>query len=365
MSNHPIPSSSLITAAGLLAFVFAGSAGAAVPNLGVDAALSLAKASPDTACGSDDSRASTETPENLCRSGTSSAVSGNGPWTWTCSDGRHTSKCSANEGAHYTYRTVDYPGSSLTIIWGLDDFGHVSGEYQSGDTTSHAWTYRNGQFAALDPGGLFGGHFSAAGGPNDLGTLYGAYADASGLQHGFQVRWGNGETVDFAGHLNSNVDGINVFGAIAGVYWDSDGLYHGILRRNGRDIAVDAPGSRETYPLGIDSGGEIVGYWNTQPGVQRGFLRAANGRFSTIDVPLAGVTDTIVFAINDVGQVIGYYSDANGDLHGFIEQRGRFTYLDMPGAAFTIPTQINNFGVIAGEYYDADFKVHGFVATPW
>ena len=364
MSNHPVLQNRLSRIAGLCALVFAGTAGAVGPLPGTVSHLAATAQASDNACGSDNARALTDSPQNLCRTGSASAVSGNGPWTWTCTDDARVSRCGANDSVHYTYRTVDYPGSSLTIIWGLDDFGDVSGEFQAGDTTSHAWTYHNGHFIALDPGGLFGDNFSAAGGPNDLGTLYGGYADDTGLQHGFQICWGRAETIDFPGHLNSNVDGINVYGAIAGVYWDADGLFHGILRRNGRDTQVNVPGSAETYPLGIDNGGEIVGYWNTTPGVQQGFYRSASGRFTTLNVPVAGATDTLPFGINDVGQITGYYSDAAGGLHGFIEQRGRFTYLDVPGAALTIPTQINNRGVIAGQYYDADYNVHGFVATP-
>jgi uncharacterized membrane protein len=273
----------------------------------------------------------------------------------------------ANVSATYSYQTVDYPGASLTIIWGLNDFGQISGEYQTGGAPpSHAWAYRDGHFETLDPDGLFGDRKAAAGGPNDLGTLYGAYADASTHEHGFMIPWwGQVETVDFPGHLNSNVDGINLFGAIAGVYWDADGAFHGMLRRYGRDTPIDVPGAHETYPLGIGNSGEIVGYWDDDPASTHGFYRGTNGRFSSIDVPLAGPGGTVAFSINDVGQITGYYTNPAGALHGFIEKNGKFTYVDVPGALYTIPTQINNFGVIAGQYFDTTGKRHGFVATPW
>src|SRR5690349_4566602 len=78
----------------------------------------------------------------------------------------------------YTYQTLDYPGASGTILWGLDDFGNLAGQYNASGHPGHAMAYRHGRFESLDPGGLFGDRFSAAGGPNDFGTLFGGYTDA-------------------------------------------------------------------------------------------------------------------------------------------------------------------------------------------
>ncbi|HEY0230467.1 MAG TPA: hypothetical protein VGC55_04365 [Dokdonella sp.] len=271
----------------------------------------------------------------------------------------------ANFSANYTYQTLDYPGASSTIIWGLNDFGELAGQYSMNGLPSHAMAYRNGRFESLDPDGLFDDRTSAAGGPTEFGMLFGAYTDPSQRQHGFLLHGSQVETVDFPGHLNANVDGVSPFGAIAGVYWDADGVFHGMLRRYGHDTPIDVAGARDTYPLGINADGEIVGYWDNDPAEVRGFRRSANGQFSWIDVPSAGPGGTVAFAVNDVGQTAGYYVDSAGLIHGFIEARGRFKTLDMPGVAATIVTAINNFGVIAGEYFDATGKRHGFVATPW
>ena len=269
----------------------------------------------------------------------------------------------AGGSATYTYRTLDYPGSSLTIFWGINDFGELAGQFSINGGTSHAMVYRHGQFEALDPHGVLGAYFSAAGGPNDLGTTYGGYADATGLQHGFLIQGKHLETIDFPGHLNSNVDGLNAFGAIAAVYWDADGVYHGVLRRgHGFDTPINVAGARDTYPLGLNGNAEVVGYSDTDPAVPHGFYRSANGQFSTIDVPKA--SSTVVFAINDPGQIAGYYVDASGTFHGFVETQKQFHNIDVPGAAATFATAINNFGVIAGEYLDATGHRHGFIATP-
>lgn len=84
------------------------------------------------ACGTANGRVFNTAPlSNLCISGTSSALSGTGPWTWTCNgeEGGANASCSANiasfaltfaAGAHgsltgTTSQTINYGGSATTI----------------------------------------------------------------------------------------------------------------------------------------------------------------------------------------------------------------------------------------------------------
>lgn len=343
MSNSPFSHDRLITAAGLFALAYAGFG-------------SIAFASPQT--------------------GTPSSAPGAAPYLTACSGlhadtpagapatpcGQAASAANFASDVTYTYQTFDYPNASKTILWGINDFNELSGQYTVGNGTPHAMVYRHGRFEPLEPDTL-GTYFSAGGGPNDFGTTYGAYADASGLQHGFLIQGGHFSTIDFSGHLNSNVDQVNLSGTMAGVFWDADGAFHGVLRQgHDHDTPIDVAGARETYPLGINDRDEIVGYWDTDPNQTHGFYRNADGQFAMIDVPSASAT--AAFEINDEGQIVGYYIDAAGDIHGFIQVRGKFQYLNVPGAAATVATAINNLGVIAGEYFDDAGGRHGFVATP-
>ena len=259
-----------------------------------------------------------------------------------------------------TYRTMDFPGGSSTIIWGLNDRDELAGQYAVGGGTSHAMTYRHGKFEALAPARL-GNAFSAAGGPGDDGTSWGGFADATGVQHGFVLRNGRFETVDFRGHLNSNIDAVDDCGRLLGVYWDADGAFHGMLSQHGNETPFDVDGARDTYPLGMNGAGDSVGYWDADGATTHGYLRQANGRVTTIDVPAA--VATVAFAINDRGQVAGYYADAAGGLHGFVKTGQHVQQLDVPTGVATIVTTINNHGSVAGEYFDAAGVRHGFVAT--
>jgi uncharacterized membrane protein len=369
MSNQHACHRRLTHAAGLLLLTFAASAGAAVPDLLASTAASAGAAASESACGSDDARALAGAPQDLCRSGTPSAVSGTGPWSWTCSEGRQKTHCGSNAAAHFNYQAFDYPDATRTIFWGINDFGDIAGEYRIGGTISHAVLFRNGRFEPLDPDGLFGDRYSAAGGPNDFGTVIGYYTDASATpaQHGFVMRWGQVETVDIPGHLDVNLNGVNLFGAVVGMYWDADHLFHGFERSFGHDTFIDVPGAFGTVPIAIGDKGDIVGAWYVNDFKHlRGFYRSPKGELSMIDVPIAGPVGTNPYGINNAGQIVGCYADAAGVFHGFIRQKnGQFQYFDVPGAVSTFPTSINNFGVIAGEYHDASNLVHAFVATPW
>ena len=90
----------------------------------------------------------------------------------------------------------------------------------------------------------------------------------------------------------------------------------------------------------------------------RGFL-LDRGRFTRIDVP--GAAQTQAFGINARGVVVGEYTDSAGKVHGFRWDRGRFTTVDIPGAALTSVADINSGGQMVGVYADPTGAVHGFL----
>ena len=78
----------------------------------------------------------------------------------------------------------------------------------------------------------------------------------------------------------------------------------GFLLERGRYTRFDAPGAvQQTNALGINNRGVIVGKYTDAAGVQHGFRRDTHGRFTTIDVP--GAAATHLNKLNDRGQVVG------------------------------------------------------------
>jgi uncharacterized membrane protein len=94
----------------------------------------------------------------------------------------------------------------------------------------------------------------------------------------------------------------------------------------------------------------VVGAYWQDDGTAHGYLWD-RGRFTTIDVPGAAVTQPL--DINDRGQVVGFYLDdltgRPGSIHGYLWERGRLVTIDAPDAPVTLPFDINNRGQIVGQ----------------
>lgn len=82
------------------------------------------------------------------------------------------------------------------------------------------------------------------------------------------------------------------------------------------------------------------------PEYGHGFM-LTGGRFTTIDVPGAAPAQTLARGINAVGQIVGGYIDTARHYHGFLLTNGRFTTIDIPNAR-PLPTGINTVGQIVG-----------------
>src|SRR5262249_42562644 len=52
--------------------------------------------------------------------------------------------------SNYSYQTLDYPGSSQTIFWGINDFGELAGQFEINAGVAHAMAYRHGRFELID-----------------------------------------------------------------------------------------------------------------------------------------------------------------------------------------------------------------------
>jgi probable HAF family extracellular repeat protein/YD repeat-containing protein len=138
----------------------------------------------------------------------------------------------------------------------------------------------------------------------------------------------------------------------------------GFLLERGRYTRFDAPGAvQQTNALGINNRGVIVGKYTDAAGVQHGFRRDTHGRFTTIDVP--GAAATHLNKLNDRGQIVGrdHQSFQPGDgspFRGILLDGDRLVRIDGPGARQTQALGINNRGQVVGEYQTPDGKFHGF-----
>ncbi len=114
--------------------------------------------------------------------------------------------------------------------------------------------------------------------------------------------------------------------------------------------------------FGLNDVGQIVGF-STEPltGLQKGFLDD-KGVFSMINVP--GSPATIPYEINNAGEIVGtYLLPGRNENYGFIRSAaGVYTTFTFPGSSSTEFTGLNDKGQIVGGYTDAT-GFHNFLDT--
>ena len=88
----------------------------------------------------------------------------------------------ANETLHFP---IDPPGSTFTVLFGLNDRNWVVGRYVSSGVTHGLFFVPPNNFFTFD---YPGSSFTSLNGINDQGTICGRYVDAFGIAHGFLAR---------------------------------------------------------------------------------------------------------------------------------------------------------------------------------
>jgi hypothetical protein len=80
-------------------------------------------------------------------------------------------------------QTIDFPGSTSSQAFGLNDHGQVVGAYVDAAGAMHGFVLSKGQFQSIDD--PFGLGTTLVNGINDFGALVGFYVDAAGNTDGF------------------------------------------------------------------------------------------------------------------------------------------------------------------------------------
>ena len=215
---------------------------------------------------------------------------------------------------------------------------------------------------------------------NSNGAITGYYEDTKNVNHGF-LRTPDGTIITFdapgAGKVpnqapfpqGTSPQGINVNMAITGFYADANNLSHGFLRAaNGAFTTFDVPGALNTYAENINAAGTISGYYeDAEINHEHGFVRAANGAITTFDAPGALNTIVIFTGMTANGAITGNCDDQDGNLHGFLRSpNGNITVFDVYGSLLTAGegTTTTTDQTLAGFYADQNFVFHGLLRSP-
>ena len=270
--------------------------------------------------------------------------------------------------ADFKFKTIDVPGSTLTEANG-NSTKQIVGDYDDVDGNTHGFILdKKGTFRKVDAPNAIATLLNEV---NEEGRIVGTYLDSTRL-YGFVLDKGKITTLDPPGSIRSQGGGINEKGQIVGAYRTSDQKRHGYLWLNGVFASFNVPNDHPvlgTVPLGINDQGHVVGNFVELNGGQsnpnegrHGFL-LNKGIYTQLDFP--GAAFTIAQGINNEGQIVGQYFNDDGSGHGFLRsKKGVYTSIDIPDATFTAAFSINDEGEFVGSYEDVDGKTHGYAGSP-
>jgi hypothetical protein len=321
----------------------------------------------------------------------------------------------------FNYVSIDVPCSAFpsgaacpasgyavaTIANGINPGGDIVGSYTDGNSMSHGFLLRDGQFSTIDvdfpwaavtigvygisPGGDIVGRYRAK--PNTTADPNSAqYCDGTpACIKGFLYHLGKFSTVLYPGHPGAFAQRITPDGDIYGCLHDhntGNSMFGAAWLPSGEVSLIAGEGELADPTFGLSmsmnngatpDGSIIVGHYADMatPSHTHGFVvlndvlqqppaGAACYDISgtpCYDIPLSIFTQ--IWDINPGQQFVGTYKDSSGHQHGFLQLPDGSSpiQLDYPGAAATIAFGINPDGVIVGQY-SASGNVHGFAAVP-
>ena len=295
----------------------------------------------------------------------------------------------ANGSSRYHFTTLDN-AKDLTFnqLLGINDNGHIAGYFGSGAAghPNKGYLLRppfgQGNYQNLNfPGSVQ----TQVTGLNDEGVQVGFWstqnnANLTNNNFGFYLRNGRFHSVNFPTGDNATppVDqllGVNNHDVAVGFYTNAQGNNRGfeyniITHRFSRVLKPGAPAGTAGPSLtaaAINNRGDVAGFYTNSRGVTVAFLKYGYGRFLTLAV--RGASMTQAFGVNDRDEVVGSYTVGTGNnavMHGFTWRPGHgFTTVDDPhGIGTTIINGVNDRGDLVGFYTDSAGNTDGMLAVP-
>jgi hypothetical protein len=235
-----------------------------------------------------------------------------------------------------TYVNENFPGSRQTQVTGLNDLGVTVGFWSTQNTANmvnnnfgfyrvsghyHTVNFPTGDNASPQVDQLLG--------VNDRDVAVGFYTNGQGSNRGYTY---NIRTRSFtrvlvpgapAGEAGPSLTAaaINNSGDVAGFYAKSSSQTDAFLRlHSGRFITLAVPGASMTQAFGVNDRDEVVGAYTTGSGnnaATHGFTWRPGYGFRTVDDP-HGQGSTTINGVNDAGDLVGFYTDSAGNTDGML-----------------------------------------------
>ena len=296
---------------------------------------------------------------------------------------------STQSSSGYHFRTLnDDRDVTFNQLLGINNEGVIAGYFGSGAQGHPNKGYRlylpygQGNYASEN---FPGSRQTQVTGLNDLGVTVGFWSTQNNANmvnnnFGFYSADGRYHTVNFPTGDNASpqVDqllGVNDHDVAVGFYTNGQGGNRGytynIRTRSFTRVLVPGAPSGEAGPsltaTAINNYGDVAGFYAKSSSQTDAFLRLDSGRFITLAVPGASMTQA--FGVNDRDEVVGAYTVGSGSsaaTHGFTWRPGYgFRTVDDPhGQGATTINGVNDAGDLVGFYTDSAGNTDGMLALP-
>jgi hypothetical protein len=301
----------------------------------------------------------------------------------------HSASASAGTADGYQFTTLDNTADpTFNQLLGINNDGVIAGYFGSG-----AKGHPNQGYELFAPYGH--GNYQSENVPsskqtqvtglNDNGVTVGFWSSQNKASlvddnFGFYELGGQFSTVGFPTTNNASpqVDqllGVNDHDVAVGFYGNAQGnnrgyTYNILTHAFTRVLVPGAPVGKAGPSLtaaAINNNGDVAGFYAKSSSLTDAFLLLADGKFITLAVPGASMTQA--FGVNDHDEVVGAYTVGSGNsavTHGFTWRPGHgFTTVDDPhGTGTTTINGVNNAGDLVGFYTDSAGHTDGLLATP-
>jgi probable HAF family extracellular repeat protein len=286
-----------------------------------------------------------------------------GPYSFTFQTG----PCGPPSLYPSTSSLFDIPNSKLTWIFGINNAGSLTGQYEDQDGNDHGYLFANNQITDLkgqprksnDANAVVGIY-----GPYITGYLYesGQYTDiidpGANVQGDQNWAYGINNSGVIVGRWNANH--VSSFITSRGFIRQPDGSYKDF---NPTDAASLSSG---TFPVDINNSGHAVGQSGNGSWFYDGNTFAA--------FPVQGCSSIQTEGLSDLDDVVGQangcstWNDASTAANhvsggSFVKRGSTFYQLTVPGCQRLQAFDVNSSGVVVGICTDQRGD-HGFVITP-
>jgi hypothetical protein len=281
--------------------------------------------------------------------------------------------------AAYKYTSIDYPGATLTQVFGINDSGKLVGAAIIGVTTiGFEYDSKRATFTVLP--NVPGAPVTTTLGINNAGVIVGSAGNSNDNDRGVILDKGAFAFFANPGWAFTQGRGIsNTSGLVSGYSFDGNATYVGFIYDVKHNTFNNFLPSTFTIAQGINGRQDVVGNvtldanvaYPGAPADSYGFVRHRSGTIQLFGV--TGGSGVRGRGNNNSGLITGFFTDSTGTQRGFVARlaaRSGFQsvtlsdndLLDVPSAAATLAEAITDSGDVAGVWIDVDGNEHGFLA---